>query len=369
MNKKLLVGAIAMAITGLAQAQSNVTLYGIADAALQIAKTPNGNVSRVISGGASGSRWGLKGSEDLGDGLKANFDLQSGINVDDGSSGQGGLLFGRRATIGLSGGFGAVDLGRRDTPLFDVLAAVEPSGNGNNFGMNDMLTNATRGYARRINNQIRYETPNLSGFKGAVMYGLGEANTVNGTDKSLNNVLGIGLTYSNGPLYLGYAYQNTEEGSTLVSGVTTAVTSHKYNTLGASYDFTAVKLFGMYYTDKRDLTALTSKIDQRVYAIGASVPFGASSVALQYGKIKDKVSRITGAADAREVALTYQYSLSKRTTLYASYSDYRNDNYTTALGGFTAFSDKFFDTTSSSTASNRVTAKSSALMTGIRHSF
>ena len=98
---------------------SNVTLYGIADAAVEVSNAGKGTLTRVISGGLMGSRWGLRGSEDLGGGLKAVFRLEGGFNIDDGNLGQGGRLFGREATVGLSSAtLGTVTLGRNPTPYY-----------------------------------------------------------------------------------------------------------------------------------------------------------------------------------------------------------------------------------------------------------
>ncbi len=374
MNKKLLVAAITgVVLAGAAQAQSNVTLYGIVDAGVQSANSPNGNVGRLQSGLQNGSRWGLRGTEDLGDGLKANFNLESGFTTDTGASAQGGLLFGRRATVGLQGGFGSVQLGRRDSPLADTLYAVDPNGVGSALGFNDILTQAGRGYTRRINNQIRYETPDFSGFKAQALYAFGESNTVSGTAKSVNDVVGLSASYANGPLYLGYAYQSSKDPAVTTLGVTTGTTSNKFNTIAGSYDLSVVKFSGFYLTNKKDVAPLVPvPTDQRIYSLGASVPFGANLIAVQYGKVKDKVStlyRPTGPADARMWGVNYQYSLSKRTNLYAGYTNIRNDNFTSAVGGFTAYSDGLFDTTSNSTLSNHISAKSDAWIVGVRHMF
>jgi predicted porin len=367
---------LACGVTFQAQAQSNVVLYGVADVGLQFVKSPNGTVARETSGIQNGSRWGLRGSEDLGNGLKADFVLESSVGVDTGSGGgsNGTVLFDRRSTVGVSGGFGSISLGRRDVPLYTLLGNAEPFGSGNSLGLNFILTGAGRGYTRRVSNQLRYETPNFSGFSGDFLYGLGESNTTNGTEESLNDVLALSLTYSGGPLYAGYAYNRSKDAANLGIGsfatVTTGVTPHKIQALAGSYDFKVVKLYGFYYTDKRNVTALTpNQIDQRISSLGVAVPFGLSTVALQVGKIKDKVARVTGPADASQYALAYLYALSKRTGLYASYGNVRNDNYVASTGGFTANGNGLVDAASSSNASNSVTAKSAALSFGIRHQF
>src|SRR6476660_9572084 len=129
MKAKILLTIPAIAVADMAHAQSNLILYGIADAAIVEARSPNGEVTRVVSGVQNGTRWGIKGVEELSNGLTAKFVLESGFSLDTGAVGQGttcngvanGCLFGRRATVGLWGKVGGVELGRRDQPMTDVL--------------------------------------------------------------------------------------------------------------------------------------------------------------------------------------------------------------------------------------------------------
>jgi predicted porin len=113
MKKALLALAVLAAFAGTASAQTNVTMYGVLDMALQHENDGVNSTTALDSGIQSGSRLGFKGTEDLGGGLKANFDLEAGVNADTGTSSQGGILFGRQAWVGLSGGFGSLRLGRQ----------------------------------------------------------------------------------------------------------------------------------------------------------------------------------------------------------------------------------------------------------------
>jgi predicted porin len=106
MKKTLVALAIAGAYTGVAYAQSTVTLYGLIDTYVEAAKTNGDSVTKVSAGGLNGPRWGLTGAEDLGGGLKAVFTLEGGYNSDTGTIGQGGRIFGRQMFVGLAGGFG-----------------------------------------------------------------------------------------------------------------------------------------------------------------------------------------------------------------------------------------------------------------------
>lgn len=198
------------AASGAAVAQSTVTLYGVVDVNLQSAKLATVDSTgmgvagvtqtKIESGGQNGSRWGLKGSEDLGGGLKAVFDLQSGIKVDTGASGQGGLLFGRHAFAGLSNSIGTLTLGRHDTPMVDMFGDILPSDtnvfsatNGpgldaagavavkagvvNAAYVSALKTFATKdgawtGHNSRANNSVKFISANFSGFTVSALYGL-----------------------------------------------------------------------------------------------------------------------------------------------------------------------------------------------------
>ena len=114
MKTPVIAAAALLALSGMTHAQTSVSIYGIVDAGLvRESGGPDGNVTGLGGGVASGSRLGFRGKEDLGGGLSANFLLENGFNSDNGTLGQGGLLFGRQMYVGLSGNFGAVRMGRQ----------------------------------------------------------------------------------------------------------------------------------------------------------------------------------------------------------------------------------------------------------------
>ena len=193
MQKKLIVAAVAGALAApLAIAQSNVTIYGIADVGVEWGDSGFGNKFRVQSGQASGSRLGFKGSEDLGGGLKANFTLEMGFALDNGQltthnsqttnsasiiktapTTTGTVIFARQAWAGLSGNFGEVNLGRQYTPLFWVLLNSDPVGAGTGatpfnlylLGPHATPPDNTQSTRRaRSDNSITYKTPTIGGF-------------------------------------------------------------------------------------------------------------------------------------------------------------------------------------------------------------
>src|SRR5690606_10234349 len=138
MKKTLLAAALTVGFFGVAQAETSVTLYGIIDTGIGYTKVENGDVDAkkigLINGVQSGSRWGLRGTEDLGDGLQAIFQLESGFDSSTGDQAQGGRLFGRQATIGLQGdSWGRLDL-RRQTNIASKYFADVASPFGASFG-------------------------------------------------------------------------------------------------------------------------------------------------------------------------------------------------------------------------------------------
>src|SRR5690606_19979231 len=173
MKKTLLAVALAAGFAGVAQAETSVTLYGLIDAGIGYNQVKgNGEkASRIgsVDGVNSGSRFGLRGSEDLGDGLKAVFTLEAGFSPNDGNSAQGGRLFGRQATIGLqSDSWGQLDFGRQTNLASKYFAGIDPS--GISFGQATMGTSFSTANTMRLDNMVLYQTPSFSGFKFGVGY-------------------------------------------------------------------------------------------------------------------------------------------------------------------------------------------------------
>jgi len=303
--KKSLIALAVLASTGAAMAQSSVTLYGIVDVNLQ-SSTKGGLTKQALeSGGVSGSRFGLKGSEDLGGGLKANFVLESGFTIDDGKQSKAGSLFNRQSYVGLSGGFGEVQLGNSYTPLDDINGTANAvfdsilsptAGSTNNYALQ-------AGYVSNPLNQIKYLSPSFGGFSGAVSYALGENKTAT---TSARNVVGLNIQYAAGPLYVGYAHQNDKKNVT--PGIAT-----KHNLINATYDLGVAKLLASY----RDVKNTDQGDDkEKTVQIGVDVPVGASLV-VSTG-FAHSVAENAGALDRKSngFAVGASYSLSKRTSVY-----------------------------------------------------
>nr|WP_315188454.1 porin [uncultured Albidiferax sp.] len=306
--KKSLIALAVLASTG-AMAQSSVTLYGIVDVNLQSSKVDGGvRQTALESGGVSGSRFGLKGSEDLGGGLKAVFLLESGFNADDGSSRTSGSTFDRQSYVGLAGGFGEIQLGNTWTPLDDI--------HGNANAVFDSILSPTAyiqaGYVASPKNQIKYITPSFGGLTGAVSYALGENKTAT---TSAKNVFGLNVQYAAGPLYVGYAYQNDKKSDAVATGGTGVTTKH--NLLNATYDLGVAKLLASYRNVKNPDTGYEK---ENTVQVGVDIPVGASLVvSTGYARAK---SEAAGFADltTNGFAIGASYSLSKRTSVYTGYN-------------------------------------------------
>ena len=245
MNKKLLTIAALAATAGTAHAQSSVTLYGVIDAGISYvnhSKTANGGTGKLFKyddGVAQGSRWGLRGTEDLGGGLKAIFVLENGFNSGNGTIGQGGAIFGRQAYVGLSQSqYGTVTFGRQYSFSTDILGSNYSTG-GNTVAGNyayhvndlDQLTSS------RINNAVKFQSANYSGFTFGALYGFsnstdfaGAPATTTGTTTTAGSsrAYSFGLNYANGPFSLGAAYtdirfpsQSTPAFSTTIANIAT----------------------------------------------------------------------------------------------------------------------------------------------------
>jgi predicted porin len=432
--KKTLVALAALAATG-AFAQSSVTLYGVAEATVDLgykltadtrtdavafsatgvptitrgllsSNATSKSAFRVQDGNSQGvgtSRLGWRGTEDLGAGLKANFQLEMGLRIDDGcatigavagvtpppgtpsacSSGDsGGNLFGRNAWVGASGGFGEVRLGRQVLGSFGVQANSWVAGSSSGLYETGAGTAPTMGGVR-FSNAIKYLTPNIAGFSGTVSLRAPEGNgtTNSGTatpaTNDTSNKIGLDLSaeYANGPLYVGLGYNKVNKTSldnTALGAATNIATAKtgpvKGFTLGASYNLGVVQPFFNYTKQNKDtgtttnnagvVTSVNEANVQKAWSLGLKAPLGAATLITSYGKNKittgytSGVNSLSTDGSIKAFQIGAQYALSKRTLLEANYGVNKNESATFAAGNIT-----------------NVNAKESALNVGLRHTF
>ncbi|MCF8160103.1 MAG: porin [Polaromonas sp.] len=302
--KKSLIALAVLATSGAAMAQSSVTLYGWIDTYLANTTVDNGvtstSTSSMNSGAINGNRWGLKGSEDLGGGLKANFQLEQGFNIDTGAAASA-LQFHRQAWVGLSGGFGAVKIGRVYTAYDDV--------NGFGKAVFDSAFGATvnvyksGGYTPRIDNGFRYESPTMSGFDVAL-----SANMSEGTATAVT-AQAIKVAYSAGPLSAAFGYQTEGSGTT--------VADKKFTRLGAAYNMGALTVKGS--LGQAANMGNVDGADASEYTIGADYSVSsAMTVSAGYAHSDDNAK--AGDATRSGFAVGAKYTLSKRTFVYGGYN-------------------------------------------------
>lgn len=243
MKQKLLAAAcgtlLTTAATG-AMAQSNVTLYGVLDAAvvMQTNANPQGGKSFSVQQGGegfmSGSRFGLTGSEDLGGGTKARFVLENGLTVNNGNFDQQGQLFGRQAFVGLSGNFGEIDIGRQYTGALLAISAVDP------LSVGAPATNSWQVYltGQRFNNALTY-TKSFGGIGVNLQYALGG---VAGQSSARSSLSG-GLSYDGYGLKATGQLQQTRDSQSRTA---------KLWLLGAKYAFGQATFYADYIQSQRD---------------------------------------------------------------------------------------------------------------------
>ena len=315
--KKSLVALAAMSVIGAVSAQSSVTLYGLADAYIgseRIAAagaTSNGTSQTVVnSGGQNGSRWGLRVSEDLGGGLAAIAQFESGFNIDTGSQtdnlGRTQTLFGRQAFVGLKSGFGTVALGRQYGPYDDMKGVLSLQGNNGFDATGNGDIGAWQGYAVRVDNSIKFQSNNYSGLSFSAIYGMGEDKTV---ATSASSTFGIGAMYANGPITVGIVHQNDGRARSATNGK-----NETENTLFAgAYDFGYAKLGGGYNEARVRANGVTAP-KSKEWFLGLSAPLGATTLKAQYARSK------TGNLEHDSIGIDAVYDFSKRTSAYVGYN-------------------------------------------------
>ena len=345
MQKKVIALAVAGLVSGVAFAQSNVTIYGVADVGMEVGKYGNnsGVVTRAQSGQQSGSRLGFKGEEALGNGLKALFTLEMGISMDTGNQSHAGAgtsssAFGRQAFAGLSSDkFGTVTIGRQYTAFYNTLVKADAFGYGLGAQVGNTLAKLP-GATSRTDNTIIYATPNFSGFSGAVAYGSGGAagaetanqSSLTNQNTKVGRYVSAQAAYENGPIYAGLAYSELTGGpSGVQNGVAWSMASNDFTNktwvAAGSYDFKVVKVLASYAGGKLDQANGGGSIAKGDgWSLGAKVPLGtAHIISAQYSKLHDKSD---AGQDFKVWGVGYEYYLSKRTNLYAAYAKGYNSN-------------------------------------------
>jgi predicted porin len=325
MKKSLLALSVLGAFAGVAHAQSSVTIYGLIDTGVsynsKVAKVGGGDGSKfgLNSGVINGSRIGFKGVEDLGGGLSAIFQLETGFSNDTGATDSTGELFRRKSVVGLSGGFGTVLAGRQTDFLDDIGALTSVA----DFG--GIVANTGSGAARlqgtRSNNSVRYNTNNLGGFTGSLIYGFGE----NAGSAANGQAYGIGGKYENAGLALAAGYYQSKgsaaktgsDTGSQATGLLANQTAVKTFTLAASYQVTeAARVYGNWSRVKAP-SAVSGEVEKaNVFDLGANYLLSNNIKligSVQHTKLDQKDA---AKGKLTQVNLGADYLLSKRTDIY-----------------------------------------------------
>ena len=386
--KKQIVAATALGMFGIAaHAQSSVTLYGIIDAGITYANkvatsTGHDKLVKYGDGVAQGSRWGLRGTEDLGGGLKAIFVLESGFNSGDGTLGQGGAEFGRQAYVGLSKNeFGSLTFGRQYSFSTDYLGGNYSTGGqtvAGNYAYHindvDQLTSS------RINNAVKFSSANFAGLTFGAMYGFSNqagafagapaTGTAAAPVAGSSRAYSFGVNYANGPFGIGAAYtdirypgQSTPSFSTTIANVATGnVRDLRTFGVGGRYSIGAATLWAL-YTNTRFEPISGGTTTFAAYEAGAKYAFTPALTA-GAGYTYMHLSN-ANRGHWNQVDLSVDYALSKRTDVYALgiYQIAAGRNGTQDLQAQIGSSTSYFNT-SGTGADNQL-----AFRVGVRHKF
>ena len=351
MKKSLISIAILGAMSSAAFAQSNVTIYGIVDAGLVSERGGiAGTAQKLTSGVASASRLGFKGTEDLGGGLSAIFNLEAGFRADTGAlDNTNNQLFNRQSFVGLSSKeAGTLTLGRQYTPYYETLRDVaDPFALGLAGTARNLFP--VQGDQTRTSNSVVYQTPSFQGFKGEVSYTLGEqaGNVTTGRE------YGLFVEYANGPLNARVAYNARNNDTATV----TTNTMGRNTLVAANYDFGVAKAYFAYGRDKgMNSAALGNNVaftvvpvaasqDSTDLLVGATVPVTGTAGTVMASFIR-KNDKEAFNRDADQWAIGYTYALSKRTSTYVAYAKIKNKNgasYTVGNNSEAGTGDKAFN--------------------------
>ncbi|HUR88487.1 MAG TPA: porin [Ramlibacter sp.] len=390
--KKTLIALAALAASGAVFAQSSVTLFGVLDASYERVKSNAGTISGIGNSANSSSRLGFRGVEDLGGGMSASFWLEaqtiiqngtsnaSSANNQVGTTNAGGLVFARRSTVSLSGGFGEIRVGRDYTPTFWNYTIYDPFGTNSVGATMGGYTGA--GFANtfvRASNSVGYFLPgNMGGFFGQAMYAFGNrASTETATGYAVvrstqdnGRYVGFRVGYGQGPINTAVSYGRT----TYASGTNTAallglaaipIGNFTDFSWGGSYTFGSIKAMAQIFRQKADdAVALGNTVKSTGWGLGGDWGVGAGDVLFSYSRAK--LSGIPTAPDARTTkwALGYVHNLSKRTAVYGYFSHVGNS-------GGAAQTAVSFSSGAIGAVAGAVNANggSTGIDIGIRHSF
>jgi predicted porin len=306
------VATACLVCAGAAQAQT-ATLYGLLDASGSHVRPVGGDGHwQLDSGNLQGSFLGLRGSEDLGGGLRAVFKLESYLRVDTGVAGlkDSDGFWAREASVGLSGNFGTTVLGRTPSPLYLSTIAFNPFGESAGFSPSTRQYYGSGGVVlgdTRWNNSLSYVNNPSDPLR--VNFGVNAEEETPGSLSTGRN-FGTSVSYITGPFAATLTFQQVKNS---VLPLPVGFQHQVVIQAGASYDFSFVRLYGQVGRVK---TEADTDVQTILYQLGAAIPFGTSRILIAYGNSHMK-SPLSGTTD-RTASIAYDYFLSKSTDIYVA---------------------------------------------------
>lgn len=343
-----------------AWAQSQVTIYGIVDSGIEWQHSSAGSMGpgrstfNVMSGSRSASRLGFRGVEDLGGGLKAFFQLEHGMNVDDGT-GAGSAFFGRSSHVGLSGTWGEMRLGRDYLPAFWAMMRNDINAFGL-YGNSGTVGQIGSSNMSRASNGLFYTSPSLNGFFGRFAYGFGEEGAARAND--LGRTWALSAEYRDQRVAAAIFHQNRRD---LLAGQSSLTGNTRYSGATLLYQMAGGWKWDAGYTrfDPAGVNAAASGVRTGLWA-GLLVPVGTrTDIRFKLGQIKNRLAG-AGVAKSMLYSVNVTHTLSKRTSLYTGVGVM--DNNALAQVALEAAARPI-------PAAGGVGADVTGVMAGIRHSF
>jgi len=316
---------------GDAMAQSSVTIFGLIDVGVvRESGGAAGAVTRITSGMSNGSRLGFKGVEDLGHGWSALFMLESGFQLDDGTLGQGGALFGRQSYMGVRAPIGTLTFGRQYTSHFDTIVLADPFGSGLVADAKNLMP-STGDASTRSTNSIKYTAPSGPAMHGASVELMAAAGEVAGNNKAGAQWGGaLGYTGGRWTLRLGHHYRNSDTAQVRRGSGRSILLAAVYNAgpfkahfgygIDRGFNSSALRNPGNPYGYPVQPVASTDSTDQ---LMGISIPDGRNLWLASWVRKDDRTGR---NQDARQVSVGHRYTLSKRTDTYVALAHISNRN-------------------------------------------
>lgn len=338
MNKKLIALAVAGAslapVVASAQTANPVTLYGRAIVMFESVKADGGTAAPLPSrnrvSDVGPSFIGVRGTEDVGGGLKAFFQLEYGFRIDENNA-SGTPFSGRNSAVGLQGNFGSILLGRWDTPWKTATIVIDPYGTTTMGGLTTAMSDRGN-FERRENNTVQYWSPNLSGFQARAAYVANEGRTAT-VNPSATSFSG---TYTQGPFYVGYVWERHKDQYKAYTGAigNVAGASERGQAIFGNVTLGAFKLGAMAQKFKKENPnngVASRQTEARAQMFAATYTAGKNVFIYSYVTHKDSTFQTAGLAPlpveavCKTNTIGYNYEFSRRTTFLAQYVQIKNN--------------------------------------------